>query len=76
MDPGSLVLSSHLFNSKANEGLNKGANRMRHLREVGEIRFVAIVIQSPSGLGNPGTTHPLAQRIWKWAEVGPGEGSP
>ena len=48
---------------------------MRRLREVGEMRLATIVIQLPSGSGY-GATHPFVQMNWKWAEVGPGEGSP
>ena len=49
---------------------------MKRLREVGEIKFVAIDIQLPSGLGIPVTSHEFDQMSWKWAEVGPAEGSP
>ena len=49
---------------KNNKGPNNGVNRMRHLREVGEMRLVAIVIQFPSGLENPPITHPFAQINW------------
>ena len=38
--------------------------------------LVAIVIQLPSGLENPGTSHEFVQMNWKWADVGPAEGSP
>ena len=35
-----------------------------HIREVGEIRLEAIVIQLPSGSENPGATHPFDQMNW------------
>ena len=40
------------------------------------MRFVAIDIQLPSGLANPAITNEFDQMSWKWAEVGPAEGSP
>jgi len=40
-----------------------GEQNEAHLREVGEMRLEAIVIQLPSGSGNP-DTHPFAQMIW------------
>jgi len=76
MDPDSLALMSHLSDKKDDERSDNGVNRKSHLREVGEMRLVASVIQLPSGLGTPGTIHPFAQMSWYWAEVGPGEGSP
>ena len=37
---------------------------MRRLREVGEMRLLKNVIQFPSGLELPGTTHPFTQKNW------------
>jgi len=63
MDPSSLVLPFHLSNPNLNEGSDKGTNWGKHVREVGEMRFVAIDIQLPSGLGTaPG--HKSAQMNW------------
>ena len=61
---------------KVNEGQIRGVGGTKHLREVGEMRFVAIDIQLPSGLANPAITNEFDQMSWKWAEVGPAEGSP
>ena len=57
------------------ERSNDLMKRMRHIREVGEMRLVEIDIHPPSGLDS-GAAQPLNQMNWKWAEVGPGEGSP
>ena len=43
------------------EGSNNPVNRSRRLREVGEMRLVATVIQPPSGLVYPGAIHPVPQ---------------
>jgi len=49
---------------KGNEGSKDLGNRMKHPREVGEMRLVRIVIQLPSGSGNPGDAHPFDQINW------------